>query len=97
MVLAWTAVLVWLAVSGLVGFVLMGVDKSRALGGGWRIPEKHFFVLAVAGGAFGIVVGAGMFHHKTRKASFIGIVLVITVLWVALLAGLDRFLGPPLF
>ncbi len=95
LVIAWGAVLVWLAVSGLAGFALMGFDKSRALGGGRRIPERTFFILALAGGAFGIMIGASVFRHKTKKASFLGVVLVITVLWVALLAELDRLIGHP--
>jgi uncharacterized membrane protein YsdA (DUF1294 family) len=53
-----------------------------------RIPERVFFRLAKVGGAFGILLGSGVFHHKTRKDSFIEVVLLVAVVWVAALAWL---------
>ena len=93
---AWTLVIGWLALTCFIGFILMGIDKARAQDGQWRIPERVFFRLALVGGAFGVVLGSGVFHHKTSKDSFLGVVLLITVAWVAVLLGLERLLGPPL-
>ena len=93
---AWTLVTGWLVVSGLAGFIMMGIDKSRAVEGTWRIREETLFDLAIVGGTFGIFIGAGAFHHKTRKQSFMGVVLLTTVLWVAVLAVLAYYIGPPL-
>jgi len=74
---------------------LMGFDKRRARGRGRRVPERTFFTLALLGGAFGILAGSSMFRHKTLKASFIGVILLSTVLWVVALAELARLLGFP--
>jgi len=93
--LAWEFVAGWLAVSGFIGFVLMGLDKTKARGGSRRIPEKVFFELAALGGAFGIALGAGAFHHKTRKGSFMGIIFALAMLWVVVLFGLTKILGLP--
>jgi uncharacterized membrane protein YsdA (DUF1294 family) len=83
-------------ISGLAGFILMGVDKSRALDRAWRVPERTFFTLALVGGAFGILLGSGIFRHKTRKSSFIGLILILVILWIAVLTELVRYLGPPI-
>jgi uncharacterized membrane protein YsdA (DUF1294 family) len=96
MSLAWALIIAWLVLAGLVGFSLMGIDKARAQNGSWRIPERVFFRLALVGGAFGIVLGSSVFHHKTLKDSFIEVVLLIAIAWVAVLFGLQRLLGPPI-
>jgi uncharacterized membrane protein YsdA (DUF1294 family) len=46
----WVLLLVWVVISGLAGFFLMGSDKARAIDGSWRIPEATLFTLALAGG-----------------------------------------------
>ena len=91
----WDLVAGWLALSGLVGFVLMGFDKHQARRVGWRIPERTFFTLALAGGSFGILLGSVAFHHKIRKGSFIGIVLVCAAMWLGGLFELARLVGAP--
>lgn len=91
----WDLVGGWLALSGVPAFVLMGFDKRRARNGGWRIPERIFFTLALVGGAFGILLGSVAFHHKSRKGSFIGIVILCAVLWSGGLLELVRVIGLP--
>jgi uncharacterized membrane protein YsdA (DUF1294 family) len=92
---AWTLVLLWVFTSGFIGFILMGIDKATAQDREWRIPEKSLFTLALIGGAFGILLGSGFFHHKTLKASFEGVVLISAAIWAVILAGLTRLLGFP--
>jgi uncharacterized membrane protein YsdA (DUF1294 family) len=81
--------------SGFVGFVLMGMDKSRARHGERRIPERTLFTLAIIGGAFGVVAGSRIFHHKTLKNSFTDVAYVAAIAWLAILLELSRILGPP--
>ena len=95
MSLEWTLIAGWIAASGLTGFILMGVDKSRALERARRVSEKSFFSLALAGGALGILVGSGVFHHKTRKDSFMGVIIILAVIWIAVLVVFVRYLGAP--
>ena len=92
----WNLCAGWLVLSGLLGFILMGFDKRRASKAGWRIPERNFFVLALVGGTFGILLGSVAFHHKTGKGSFIGFILFCSALWLGGLFELARLVGLPL-
>ena len=60
----------YLAAVNLAAFLLMGVDKSRAVGTKWRISEKALFLPAVLGGALGGLLGMRFFRHKTRHWYF---------------------------
>jgi len=72
-------------VLNVVGFILMGVDKSRARRSAWRIPEKTFFIIAVCGGSLGVLAGIYTFRHKTKHRSFTLGIPAIIVLQLALL------------
>ncbi|MBP3654992.1 MAG: DUF1294 domain-containing protein [Oscillospiraceae bacterium] len=62
--------LIYLLGINLVLFVTMGVDKFKARRGLWRIPEKTLFLLAIAGGSIGGILGMQIFRHKTKHNSF---------------------------
>ncbi|MGB7594652.1 MAG: DUF1294 domain-containing protein [Erysipelotrichaceae bacterium] len=68
--------LILFGVLSLIGFVLTYVDKQKAIRHQWRIPEKTFYFLGLLGGAIGIWAGMFLFHHKTRKGTFVGVLLV---------------------
>lgn len=59
------ALLLWSLAVSLADFLLMGLDKRRARRKGRRVPEKWFFLLALAGGAPGAILGMYAFRHKT--------------------------------
>ena len=40
-----------------IGYVIMGVDKKRAIRGAWRISEASLFTVALLGGALGCTLG----------------------------------------
>ncbi|WLR42357.1 DUF1294 domain-containing protein [Bacillus carboniphilus] len=69
----------------IIGFAFMGMDKSNARKGEWRIPEIRFFVLTLLGGGVGVYLGMKMFNHKTRKNLFRFGVPLITLLYICLL------------
>ena len=50
--------------------VLMGFDKMSASVNSQRIPEVWFFLISLAGGFVGVIIGMFAFRHKTRKLSF---------------------------
>lgn len=54
----------------IVGFALMGIDKSRARRGAWRISEASLFLTAIAGGSIGCIAGMEIFRHKTKHRYF---------------------------
>lgn len=60
----------WLGAVSLADFVLMGVDKRRAKKGDWRVKERTFFLLALAGGTPGAILGMWTFRHKTKHWYF---------------------------
>ena len=66
----WQYVLVLLAVMSAFLFVLMGLDKTKARRGRWRISEKTLFVFALLGGALGGTAGMFVFRHKTKHRTF---------------------------
>ncbi len=63
-------ILVFAAIMSVIAFILMGVDKSRAKKGKWRIPEKTLFLPVVLGGGLGGILGMYLFRHKTKHWYF---------------------------
>ena len=63
--------ILYLLVMNIIAFVTMGVDKSKAKRGAWRIPEKTLFLLSLIGGSIGALVGMYTFRHKTKHMSFV--------------------------
>lgn len=51
-------------------FLLMRIDKQKAIKRQWRIPEKTLLGLGLIGGGFGGILSMRLFRHKTTKASF---------------------------
>lgn len=49
------------------------MDKSAAVGGGWRIRESRLHLLALVGGWPGALLAQQVLRHKTSKAGFRGV------------------------
>lgn len=81
----WTVFAGYFLLVNLLGFLIMGVDKSRARAGAWRIPESRFLLISLAGGAAGVILGLRTFRHKTRHFKFT--VVVPAILLIQLLAA----------
>ena len=60
----------YFVVINLVGFIIMGVDKKRAIRGVWRISEASLFLTAILGGSIGCILGMQHFRHKTKHWYF---------------------------
>ena len=75
---------VYLLLINIVGFICMGVDKSRSVTGAWRIPEKAFFLLSAIGGSLGCLIGMYLFRHKTKHWNFVVFIPMILVIQVIL-------------
>ena len=82
--------LIYLAVMNILGFALMGTDKSRARNGKWRIRERTLFLFSLLGGSIGTLTGMYVFRHKTKHWYFvIGMPLILIIqlaltLWLKL-------------
>ena len=73
---------IYLAVVNCLLFILMGVDKYKAIRGARRIPEATLFLAALLGGGLGGTFGMFSFRHKTRHLKFeLGFPLIILAQW----------------
>lgn len=53
-----------------VTFLLMGIDKYKAIHNQWRISEQTLLTAAFAMGGFGSMAGSLVFRHKTKTWKF---------------------------
>lgn len=71
----------------LAGFVIIGIDKKRAIRGAWRISERSLFLTAIIGGSLGCILGMQHFRHKTKHWYFkygMPAILLIQILLIIL-------------
>lgn len=81
---AWT-LLLYLIMSGIT-YAMYSSDKTRAVTGKRRIPEKHLHLLEFIGGWLGALVAQWYFRHKNRKVSYQFFYWLIVLLNSSLLA-----------
>lgn len=75
---------VYLVVTNIIGFFLMGIDKYKAKKRAFRIPEATLFTIAVIGGSIGTTLGMFIFRHKTRHWYFLYGMPAILIIQLAL-------------
>ena len=51
-------------------FLLMLLDKQKAIHHRWRIPEASLLGSAALGGSIGALLGMYFFRHKTKHKKF---------------------------
>lgn len=74
-----------------ISFALMGLDKKKARGQKYRIPEKTLFMWVIAGGSLGGFLGMKLFRHKTQHLQFkygFPLILLIHLVFITVL-GLE--------
>ena len=76
---------IYLGIVNIIGFILMGVDKSKAKRRKWRIPEATLFLVAAIGGSVGSIIGMYTFRHKTKHWYFVVRMPVILLIQVVVL------------
>ena len=80
----------------LIGYVIflniylhwaMGKDKEMAKKNMPRIPERHFMIFSILGGALGCYLGMKQHRHKTQHRKFsVGLPIIIAVQAILLVA-----------
>ena len=63
-------IIIYFIVINLLGFLMMYLDKKKAIKGKWRISEKSLFIVTLLGGGIGTNIGMKLFRHKTKKMKF---------------------------
>lgn len=80
-----TVITAYLTLMSIIGFMVMGVDKRKAIKHAWRIPESTLLLIAALGGGIGSFIGMQAFRHKTKHVKFVIILPVTAGLYVLLL------------
>lgn len=86
-------IMIYLAIINILAFILMGMDKRRAVRHAWRIPERTLFLSALLGGSIGAIVGMQLFRHKTKHWYFCYGMPAILILQIVLAFFLYRHLS----
>lgn len=62
----------------ITAFIIIYIDKKRAINHKWRIKESTLFILSLIGGSLGTLLGMYTFRHKTKHIKFtLGIPLIM--------------------
>lgn len=77
--------ILYLIIINIFTFILVYIDKQKAVKHKWRISEKNYFIISILGGCLGMLLGMKIFHHKTKHPTFyIGIPLIL-ITWIIIL------------
>jgi len=77
--------ILYLIIINIFTFILVYIDKQKAVKHKWRISEKNYFIISILGGCLGMLLGMKLFHHKTKHPTFyIGIPLIL-ITWIIIL------------
>lgn len=82
----------YLVLISIAGYLIMGIDKMKAVRKEWRIPERTLFAIALLGGGVGSFLGMFTFRHKTRHMKFVILFSVCAAVDVFLIYELLRFI-----
>lgn len=69
----------------LLGFLLMYIDKERAIKHKWRISENTLLLVGLLFGSFGTFLGMQLFRHKTKHLKFRVLVPLFAVLQILII------------
>ncbi|USB33864.1 DUF1294 domain-containing protein [Paenibacillus sp. YPG26] len=61
----------WFVIINLIGYAVMSEDKKKAQRRKERTPERTLFLLALIGGALGVLIAMYRSRHKTKHIRFI--------------------------
>ncbi len=63
-------VVIYYALINLILFIMMAIDKRKAVKNRWRISETTLLLTGLLGGAIGGLAAMKLVHHKNRKVYF---------------------------
>lgn len=83
-----TIVYIYISLVSIISFILVGIDKKRAINHKWRIKESTLLFFAFIGGGIGTLLSMNIFHHKTKKMKFkigVPIICIINIIMAIIL------------
>ncbi len=83
--------IIYIIVINLITFLVFGIDKLKAIKDKWRIPEATLFILSLAGGSVGGLLGMYTFRHKTKKPAFkfgIPAILIVQIVLIYFISNM---------
>lgn len=89
----WFILEIYFAVVNVLAFIAIWFDKWSANVHGWRTREKTLLGLMAAGGSVGGIIAMILFHHKTKKLSFLFPLAVIVFIQVVMIIVILNQLG----
>ena len=66
----WILYSIYTIIISTISFLLMYIDKKKAKSYKRRIKESTFVIIAILGGAIGIILSMLILKHKTSKKKF---------------------------
>lgn len=75
----------YLIIINIFTFILVYIDKQKAIKHKWRIPEKNYLIISILGGCLGMLLGMQLFHHKTKHPKFYISIPLILIIWIIIL------------
>ena len=83
--------ILYLIYINLISFIIMYIDKQKAIKRRFRISEKNLFLLSILGGSLGMFIGMHTFRHKTKHLQFtIGVPLIFTLQLILLFTLINK-------
>lgn len=82
--------IVYLISVNIIGFLVILIDKKKAIRHSFRIAESVLLLLSILGGCFGMFISMYLFHHKTKKLKF-KLVPIICIGWIYLIVAFLTF------
>lgn len=83
--------LVYLVLINIISFLIVYIDKKKAINHKWRIKESSLIFLSLIGGSIGILISMKIFRHKTKHRKFtigVPLILLLQILIIVLLLSL---------
>jgi uncharacterized membrane protein YsdA (DUF1294 family) len=75
----------WILLTSILGFASMGVDKLLSMGGWSRVRERTLWLVSLAGGSPGVLLGGLIFHHKRRPRFWVPVVIA-ALAWMGMVS-----------
>ena len=68
-----------------IAFIIIYIDKQKAIKHKWRIKESTLFLISIIGGSLGTLLGMYTFRHKTKHIKFtlgIPFILILQIILI---------------